>query len=52
VSSVIDSYRESTKTLSEVLKRADELIVYNNTAHQRSFQVDAQFTNGKLCKNA
>lgn len=32
VSSVTDSYRESTKSLSEVLKRVDELIVYNNTA--------------------
>jgi predicted ABC-type ATPase len=40
VSSVTDSYRESTKSLSEVLKRVDELIVYNNTAHRRSFRVD------------
>jgi predicted ABC-type ATPase len=52
VSSVIDSYRESTKTLSEVLKRADELIVFSNTAHRRSFRVDEQFISGNLCKTA
>lgn len=52
VSSVIHSPRESTKSLSEVLKRSSELIVYNNTAHRRSFRVDAQFISGNLCKTA
>jgi predicted ABC-type ATPase len=32
VSSVIDSYRESMKNLSEVPQHADEFIVYDNTA--------------------
>jgi hypothetical protein len=48
LSGVINSSRESTKSLSEVLKRADELIVYNNTAHRRSFRVDPQFISGNL----
>ncbi len=52
VSSVTDSYRESTKSLSEVLKRANKLIVYNNIAHRRSFRVDAKFISGNLCKTA
>jgi predicted ABC-type ATPase len=51
-SSVIDSYRESTKNLSEVRKHADELILYDNTAHDRGFRVVAQFTSGKLSKAA
>jgi predicted ABC-type ATPase len=50
VSSVIDSYRESTKNLSEVPKHADELIVYDNTAHRRGFRVVAQFVGGELTK--
>jgi len=50
VSSVADSYRESTKSLSEVLKRANKLIVYNNTAHRRSFRVDAKFISGNCAK--
>jgi predicted ABC-type ATPase len=50
VSSVIDSYRESTKNLSEVSKYADELLVYDNTAHRRGFRVVAHFIGGKLGK--
>jgi len=38
VSSVIDSYREATKNLSEIPKHADELLVYDNTAHRRGFR--------------
>ena len=52
VSSVIDSYRESTKSLSEVPKHADELLVYDNTAHRRGFRVVAHFIGGKLTKTA
>ena len=52
VSSVIDSYRESTKDLSEVPKHADELLVYDNTAHRRGFRVVARFIGGKLSKTA
>ncbi|MDX6577945.1 MAG: hypothetical protein QOE96_3898 [Blastocatellia bacterium] len=36
VSSVIDSYRESTKNLFEIPKHADEF-VSDNTAHRRGF---------------
>ncbi len=50
VSSVIDSYRESTNNLSEVYKHADELLVYDNTAHRRGFRVVAQFIGGELSK--
>ena len=50
MSSVIDSYRESTKNLSEVPKHADELLVYDNTAHRRGFRVVAHFIGGKLTK--
>jgi predicted ABC-type ATPase len=52
VSSVIDSYREATKHLSEVPKHADELLVYDNTAHRRGFRVVAYFIGGKLAKAA
>lgn len=52
VSSVIDSYRESTKNLSGVSKHADELLVYDNTAHRPGFRVVAQFVGGKLSKTA
>jgi len=52
VSSVIDSYQESTKNLSEVPKHADELLVYDNTAHRRGFRVVAQFIGGELSKAA
>jgi hypothetical protein len=48
MSSVIDSYRASTKNLSEVPKHADELLVYDNTAHRRGFRVVAQFIGGEL----
>jgi len=48
VSSVFASYGESTKNLPEVLKRTDELIVYDNTVHRRGFRVVAQFT-GAIC---
>jgi predicted ABC-type ATPase len=51
-SSVIDSYRESTKNLSEVRKHADELIVYDNTAHDRGYRVVAHFIGGELSKAA
>jgi hypothetical protein len=50
VSSV--SYGESTRNLSEMLKHADELILYHNTAHGRGFRVVAQFISGNLCKTA
>jgi len=49
---VIDSYRESTKNLSEVPKHADELLVYDNTAHRHGFRVVAHFIGGKLDKAA
>jgi predicted ABC-type ATPase len=52
VSSVIDSYRQSTKNLCEVSKYADELLVYDNTAHRRGFRVVAHFIGGKLSKTA
>src|SRR5712692_9116936 len=52
VSSVFDSYRESTKNVSEVPKHADELLVYDNTAHRRGFRVVAHFIGGKLSKTA
>src|SRR5712664_3460576 len=52
LSSVIDSYREATKHLSEVPKHADELLVYDNTAHRRGFRVLTSFTGGKLSKTA
>jgi predicted ABC-type ATPase len=52
VSSVMDSYRESTKNLSEVSEHADELLVYDNTAHRRGFRVVAHFIRGKLSKPA
>ena len=52
VSSVIHSYRESTKNLSEVPKRADELLVYDNTAHRRGFRVVGHFIGGELSKTA
>ena len=48
VSCVLDSYRESMKNLAEVPKYADELIVYDNTAHGRGFRVVAQFIGGNL----
>jgi len=52
VSSVVDSYREATKNVSEVPKHADELLVYDNTAHRRGFRVVAHFIGGKLSKTA
>jgi predicted ABC-type ATPase len=52
VPSVIDSYREATKNLPEVRKHADELILYDNTAHDRGYRIVAQFTGGKLSKAA
>jgi predicted ABC-type ATPase len=52
VCSVIDSFRESTKNLSKVPKHADELLVYDNTAHRRGFRVVAQFVGGELTKTA
>ncbi len=52
VSIVIDSYHESSKNLSEVPKHADEVLVYDNTAHCRGFRVVAHFIGGKLSKTA
>jgi predicted ABC-type ATPase len=52
ISSVIDSYRESPKNLLEVRKHADDLIVYDNTAHRRGYRVVAQFVAGELSKTA
>ena len=50
VSTVIDSYRESTKNLAEVRKHADELVLYDNTAHNRGCRVVAHFIGGELSK--
>jgi predicted ABC-type ATPase len=52
MSSVIESYRESTKNLSEVPRHVDELLVYDNTAHRRGFRIVAHFIGGKLSKTA
>jgi predicted ABC-type ATPase len=52
VSSVIDSYRESTKNLSQVRRHADDLIVYDNTAHRRGFRVVAHFIGSELSETA
>jgi predicted ABC-type ATPase len=52
VSTVIDSYREAMKDLAEVRKHADELILYDNTAHGRGYRVVAHFTGGELGKAA
>jgi predicted ABC-type ATPase len=52
VSNVIDSYRESTRNLREVPNRADELILYDNTTHDRGYRVVAHFTGGELSKAA
>jgi predicted ABC-type ATPase len=52
VSNIIDSYREATKNLPEVRKHADELIMYDNTAHSRGYRVIAHFTGGELSKAA
>ena len=52
VSSVIDSYRESTKNLSEVPHHTDELLVYDNTAHRRGFRAVVHFIGGELSKTA
>jgi predicted ABC-type ATPase len=52
VSTVIDSYREATKNLAEVRNHADELFLYDNTAHGRGFRVVAHFTAGELSKAA
>jgi predicted ABC-type ATPase len=52
VSSVIASYRESTNNLLKVRKHADELIVFDNTAHDGGHRVVAHFTNGELTKAA
>ena len=48
VSGVVDSYRESTRNLPEVQRHADELIVYDNTAHDRGYRVVAHFIGGEL----
>jgi predicted ABC-type ATPase len=47
VSSIINSYKDSTKNLAEVRKHADELIVYDNTAHDRGYRVVAHFIGGE-----
>jgi len=52
VSSVVDSYRDSTKNLPEVRRHADELIVYDNTAHDRGYRVVAHFIGGEPRKAA
>jgi predicted ABC-type ATPase len=52
VSSVIASYRESTNNLLEVRKHADELIVFDNTVHDRGYRVVAHFMGGELTKTA
>jgi predicted ABC-type ATPase len=50
--SVIDSYGDSTKNLAEVRKHADELILYDNTAHDRGYRVVAHFIGGELSRAA
>jgi len=52
ISTVIDSYWEATRNLAEVRKHADELIVYDNTAHDRGYRVVAHFVDGELSKAA
>src|SRR5258708_3709709 len=52
ISTVIDSYREATRNLVEVRNHADELILYDNTAHGRGYRVVAQFIGGKQRKAA
>jgi predicted ABC-type ATPase len=52
VSTVIDSYLEAMKDLAEVRKHADELILYDNTAHGRGYRMVAHFTGGELSKAA
>jgi predicted ABC-type ATPase len=48
----MDSYRESSKNLSEVPQHADELLLYDNTAHRRGVRVVAHFIGDKLSKTA
>jgi len=48
VSSVIDSYRESTKNLSEVRKHTDDLLVYDNTAHRRGYPRSGALRRGRV----
>jgi predicted ABC-type ATPase len=52
VSTVNRSHLEATKNLAEVRKHADELILYDNTAHDRGYRVVAHFTGGELIKAA
>jgi len=52
LSRVIDSCRESTKNLPEVSKHTDEVILYDNTAHDRGYRVVAKFIGGELSKVA
>jgi len=52
ISSVNRSYLEATKNLAEVRKHADELILYDNTAHGRGYRVVAHFIRGELNKTA
>jgi predicted ABC-type ATPase len=52
ISSVIASYKEATNNLPDVRKHADDLIVYDNTAHRRGYRVVAQFIGGELTKTA
>jgi predicted ABC-type ATPase len=52
VSNVVDSYSDSTKNLPEVRKHADDLILYDNTAHNRGYRVIAHFIGGELKKAA
>ena len=40
------------KILPEVPKHADDVILYDNTAHRRGFRVAARFVGGKLTKVA
>jgi len=50
--SATDSYRESMTNLIEIPNHTDELIVYDNTPHNRGFRVVAHFTAGELTKAA
>src|SRR5215468_10199605 len=47
-----ESYEESMRSLQEARKRADELLVYDNTPDGRGHRLVARFIAGKLVKTA
>ncbi|MGB7844612.1 MAG: hypothetical protein WBL63_03285 [Candidatus Acidiferrum sp.] len=52
LSSIPESYEQSLRSLPEARKHADDVLVYDNTAHRRGFRMVAQFIGGNLCKTA